>query len=85
MTDAELKELRRTAANHRDNLITQLGGSVGLQAFDISQIRPKHVKRTGDGEHNRLRIPEGEDRTGNGGKPRNAYLPPNIEGDLHRY
>jgi len=31
MTDAELDELRRVAANHRDDLIIQLGGYVGLE------------------------------------------------------
>jgi integrase len=85
MTDAELDELRRAAMNHRDDLIIQLGGYVGLRAFEIPQICPKHVKRTSDGDHYRLRIPEGKDTTGNGGKPRDAYLPTDVEGDIHRY
>ncbi|WP_135807460.1 site-specific integrase [Halorussus marinus] len=85
MTDGELEELRRAAASHRDDLVIQLGGYVGLRAFEIPQIRPKHVKRTEDGEHYRLRIPEGKDTTGNGGKPRDAYLPQDVEGDIHRY
>ena len=85
MTDAELDELRRAAANHRDDLIIQLGGYVGLRAFEIPQIRPEHVKRTPDGDHYRLRVPEGKDTTGNGGKPRDAYLPADVEGDIHRY
>lgn len=85
LTDAELKELRRAAANHRDDLIVQLGGYVGLRAFEIPQIQPKHVKRTEDGEHYRLRIPEGKDTTGSGGKPRDAYLPKSVEADIHRY
>lgn len=85
MTDSELDELRRAAASHRDDLILQLGGYVGLRAFEIPQIRPKHVKRTEDGDHYRLRVPEGKDTTGNGGKPRNAYLPPDTEGDIHRF
>ena len=38
MTDAELDELRRAAANHRDDLIIQLGGYVGLRAFEIPQF-----------------------------------------------
>lgn len=85
MTDPELDELRRAAASHRDDLIIQLGGYVGLRAFEIPQIRPTNVKRTPDGEHYRLRVPNGKDTTGNGGKPRDAYLPTNVEGDIHRY
>lgn len=85
MTDGELEELRRAAATHRDDLIIQLGGYVGLRAFEIPQIKPKHIKRTDDGEHYRLRVPEGKDTTGGGGKPRDAYLPKDVEGDLHRY
>lgn len=85
MTDSELEELRRVAANHRDDLIIQLGGYVGLRAFEIPQVKPKHVKRTDDGEHHRLRVPKGKDTTGNGGKPRDAYLPKDVEGDIHRY
>lgn len=85
MTDVELRELRRAAANHRDDLVIQLGGYVGLRAFEIPQIRPKHVKRTEDGAHYRLRVPEGKDTSGNGGKPRDAYLPQDVESDIHRY
>jgi integrase len=85
MTDGELEELRRAAASHRDDLIIQLGGYVGLRAFEIPQIRPNHVMRTEDGEHYRLRIPEGKDTSGNGGKPRDAYLPQDVEGNIHRY
>ncbi len=85
MTDDELEQLRRAAASHRDDLVIQLGGYVGLRAFEIPQIRPKHVKRTEDGEHYRIRVPEGKDTTGNGGKPRDAYLPADVERDLHRY
>jgi len=85
MTDAELDELRRAAASHRDDLVIQLGGYVGLRAFEVPQICPKHVKRTEDGDHYRLRVPEGKDTTGNGGKPRDAYLPADVEGDIHRY
>ncbi|WP_255681686.1 site-specific integrase [Natrinema sp. SYSU A 869] len=63
----------------------QLGDYVGLRAFEIPQVKPKHVKRTDGGEHYRLRVPEGQDTTGNGGKPRDAYLPKDVEGDIHRY
>lgn len=77
--------VRRDAASYCDDLIPQLGGYVGLRAFEIPQISPKHVKRTANGDHYRLRVPRGKDTTGSGGKPRNAYLPPSVEGDIHRY
>jgi integrase len=85
LTDDDLDRLRRAAASHRDDLILQLGGYVGLRAFEIPQICPNHVKRTANGEHYRLRVPRGKDTTGSGGKPRDAYLPPGVEGDIHRY
>jgi Phage integrase family. len=85
MTDDELGDLRRAAANHRDRLVIQLGGYVGLRSFEIPQICPRHVKRTDDGDHYRLRVPEGKDTTGSGGKPRDAYLPKDVEGDIHTY
>ena len=85
MTDPELDRLRRSAATHRDDLILQFGGYVGLRAFEIPQLCPKHVKRTPGGDHYRLRVPRGKDTTGNGGKPRDAYLPTTVEGDIHRY
>jgi len=85
LTDAELEDLERVAASQRDHIIIRLGGRVGLRAFEIPQIKPKHVKRTDDGDHYRLRVPEGKDTTGNGGKPRDAYLPADVEGDLHRF
>ncbi|GAB6879193.1 site-specific integrase [Halorubrum gandharaense] len=85
MTDSELEELRRSATSHRDDLIIQLGGYAGLRSFEILQVTPGDVKRTEDGEHYRLRIPEGKDTSGSGGKPRDAYLPHHVERDLHRY
>jgi integrase len=85
MTDAELEDLERVAASQRDHLIVRLGGRVGLRAFEIPQVKPKHVHRTEDGDHYRLRVPEGKDTTGSGGKPRNAYLPSDVEGEIHRY
>jgi len=85
LTDREVEELRRAAASHRDDLVIQLGAFVGLRAFEIPQVEPRHVKRTDDGEHYRVRVSEGKDTSGNGGKPRNAYLPPDVERDLHRF
>jgi len=85
LTDRELEELRRAASSHRDDLIIQLGGYVGLRAFEIPQICPKHVNRTNDGDHYRLRVPQGKDTANGTGKPRDAYLPKDVEGDIHRY
>lgn len=85
MTDDELEQLRRAAANHRDDLIIQLGGYVGLRAFEIPQIQPRHIKRTDDGEHYHLRVPKGKDTKNGTGEPRDAYLPQEVERDLHRY
>jgi integrase len=85
LTDDELEELRRAAADHRDDLVIQLGSYVGLRAFEIPQVTPGHVRRTDDGEHYRLRVLEGKDTTGSGGKPRDAYLPSEVEGAIHRF
>lgn len=85
MTDSEFEDLERVAASQRDYVIIRLGGCVGLRAFEISQICPTHVKRTDDGDHYRLRVSEGKETTGSGGKPRDSYLPSEVGGDLHRY
>jgi len=84
LTDAELEHLRRTAGSHRDDFVIQLGDYVGLRAFEIPQVTSAPVKRTEDGEHFRLRVPNGKDMSGNGGKPHDAYLPNEVESDLHR-
>jgi len=84
MTDDELDDLERVAASQRDYVIIRLGGRVGLRAFEIPQVKPKHVKRTDDGEHYRIRVPQGKDTENGVGKPRDAYLPSAVEGDLHR-
>jgi len=85
MTDTELEKLRRYTDTQRDDLIIQLGGYAGFRAFEIPPLTPGDVQRTEDGDHYRLRVKEGKDTTGNGGKPRNAYLPREVEADLHRY
>lgn len=86
MTDDEIETLRRHVDSHRDDIIIQLGNRCGLRAFEIQQISPYHIRRTSDGDHHRLRVPAGKDTSGeNDGKPRNAYLPAEVEADLHRY
>lgn len=84
MTDEEIEDLRRAAASYRDDIIIQLGAFVGLRSFEIPQVRPKDIRETESGSY-RLRVPEGKDTTGNGGKPRDAYLPAEVERDLQQY
>jgi integrase len=84
MTDEEIEELRRATASYRDDIIIQLGAYVGLRSFEIPQIQPRHISETDNGTY-RLRVPEGKDTTGSGGKPRNAYLPADVEADLQRF
>jgi integrase len=84
LTDDEVEDLRRATASLRDDLIIQLGAYVGLRAFEIPQVQPGGISTTSNGQY-RLHVPGGKDTTGNGGKPRNAYLPDNVERDLQRY
>ncbi|WP_435318490.1 site-specific integrase [Haloarchaeobius sp. TZWSO28] len=83
MTPDEYKRLKRAASSYRDGLIIRLGGEVGLRSFEIPQVKPKHIRQV-DGRA-RLRIPKGKDTEGGGGKPRDAYLPEDVESDLLRY
>jgi len=85
LTDDDLEALRRAAGSRRDDLIIQLGGYVGLRAFEIPQVQPRHVRRVDDGEHYRLRVPEGKDTKHGEGEPRNAYLPSDVERDLYQF
>ena len=86
LTDDEVEGLRRAAGSRRDDLVIQLGAFVGLRAFEIPQVKPKHVKRSGeDGSHYRLRVPEGKDTRRGEGEPRDAYLPTDTERDLFQY
>lgn len=85
MTDDEVEALARAGKGSRDRLIINLGAYVGLRAFEIPQVMPRHVKREGNGEHYRLRVPEGKDTANGEGKPRNAYLPPDIETDIYTF
>jgi len=85
MNDEEIDELRRAAGSRRDDLIIQLGAYVGLRAFEVPQVTPGHVRRVDDGDHYRLRVPEGKDTRTGEGEPRNAYLPAAVERDLYQY
>lgn len=84
MTHEEIEDLRRATVSYRDDIIIQLGAYVGLRAFEIPQIQPQHVKETESGSY-RLRVPEGKDTTGNGGKPRDAFLPATGERSLQQF
>jgi len=84
LTDSEIDDLRRAAASYRDDIVIQLGAFVGLRAFEIPQVQPRHIKTTESGQY-RLRVPEGKDTTGSGGKPRDAYLPAAVERDLQQF
>jgi len=83
----EVQELRRQATGYRDDVVIGLGARSGLRSFEIPQIKPKHVKRTthNGGDYYFLRVPEGKHTAGGGGKPRDAYLPRDLERDLYRY
>lgn len=84
LTDSEIEELRRAAASYRDDVTIQLGAFVGLRAFEIPQVSPAGISETENGWY-RLRVPEGKDTTGSGGKPRDAYLPTDVERDLQQF
>lgn len=84
LTDSEIDELRRAAASYRDDIIIQLGAYVGLRAFEIPQVQPRHIK-TSEKDQYRLRVPRGKDTANGEGKPRDAYLPEHVERDLQQY
>lgn len=84
LSDSEVEDLRRSAANQRDDIIIQLGAYVGLRAFEIPQVQPTHIKTSENGEY-RLRVPEGKDTAHGEGKPRDAYLPAGVERDLQQF
>jgi len=84
LTDSEIEDLRRATTGYRDDIIIQLGAFVGLRSFEIPQIQPRHIKTTESGQY-RLRVPEGKDTTGSGGKPRDAYLPDEVERSLQQF
>lgn len=85
MSDEEIDQLRRAAGSRRDDLIIQLGAYVGLRAFEIPQAAPEHIWRVDNGDHYRIRVPEGKDTRTGEGAPRNAYLPASVERDLYQY
>ena len=84
LTDSEIEDLRRATTGYRDDIIIQLGAFVGLRSFEVPQVRPRHIKTTESGQY-RLRVPEGKDTTGSGGKPRDAYLPDDVERSLQQF
>ena len=85
MTDEEYRILRRSAESNRDELMIRLCGQAGLRSFEVTQVKPKHVRRAKDGKHYFLRVPRGKDTTGTGGKTRDTFLPRDLETRLHRF
>nr|WP_303704293.1 site-specific integrase [Haloquadratum walsbyi] len=69
----------------RDKIIIDLGAKVGLRSFEIPQVKPSGISRTADGEHYRIHVPKGKDTAGGDGKPRDAYLPADLEMLLYQY
>lgn len=65
-------------------VVVRLGGECGLRSFEVPQIRPIDVLDDKTAENNQyfLHIREGKDTTGNGGKPRDTWLPTSLERDL---
>lgn len=84
LTDSEIEDIRRATTGYRDDIIIQLGAFVGLRSFEVPQIQPRHIKTTESGQY-RLRVPEGKDTSGSGGKPRDAYLPDDVERSLQQF
>jgi len=84
LTDEDIEELRRATAGYRDDVIIQLGAYVGLRAFEVPQVTPGGISTTENGQY-RLRVPEGKDTTGGGGKPRDAYLPADVKRALQQF
>ena len=84
LTDDEIEDLRRAATSQRDDIIIQLGAFVGLRAFEIPQVCPRDISENASGQY-RLRVRSGKDTSGGGGKPRDAYLPANVERDLQQF
>ena len=62
----------------------RLGGEVDLRPFEIPQGKPKHVRRSEDGNHYFLRVPRSKDISGTGGKSRDAFLSQDPQARLHQ-
>jgi hypothetical protein len=85
LTRDEIRKFRRIAVSDRDQIIIELGSKVGLRSFEIPQVKPSGISRTGNGDHYRLRVPEGKDTATGDRKPRDAYLPSAVETKLFQY
>jgi hypothetical protein len=51
----------------------------------VPQIQARQIKRTDDGDHYCLWVPRWKDTANGDGKPRDAYLPPDVKSDIHQY
>jgi integrase len=82
LTSDDRRKLRRVAVSDRNQIIIDLGSKVGLRSFEIPQVKPSGITRTDDGDHYRIRVPEGKDTSSGDGKPRDAYLLSAVESML---
>lgn len=58
--------------------------SVGSNPYLGATTVDEHARTTEGGQH-RLRAPKGKDTSGNGGKPRDAFLPDAVDRDLQQF
>jgi len=86
LDDRDYERFREAAATYRERLLVRLGGEVGLRPFEVVQSRPAHVSQfvTAEGTSYFLHVPHGKD-AGDGGAPREAYLPTGVRRELQRY
>lgn len=86
ITKEEYDSLKDSALEDRKYLVTRLGGECSLRAFEMIQIKPKHISDySGNNKYSYLKVPKGKDTKRGKGKPRNVFLPPSLEGELLRY
>ena len=85
LTDDGVEQFRRAAGSRCDVLVIQFGAYVGLHAFEMPQIQPRHVKRASDSDDYRLKISHGRDTDTGEAKPRDAYLPFPTGHDLYQF
>ena len=74
------------APTTKHELIIRLCGECGLRSHEVPQIKPRNYYESSreKGEY-LLKIPEGKDTTGKGGKFRTTYLPKGLWSDLEKY
>jgi len=80
LNQKEYHVLRDNAPARENRIMVRLGGESGLRAFEIPQIKPKHI------HDNFVRVPKGKDTSGQlGGKSRDSYLNDDLKRELAYY